>query len=84
MNGLCQSPPLLPADEADARIRDLLVRNANLEDALKHTTAFCHLKKSGFCYAACKAVPFCQCSGLSILSYADMPDAFVEAIRNAK
>jgi hypothetical protein len=73
-------PPLLPADEADSQILDLTRRNAELELCLKVATALCHLRKSGFCYINCRCQGFCKCSGLNFLSYADLPDRFMEVV----
>lgn len=67
---------LLPADEANEKVIDLYCRNAALELGLKMATKFCHLKQSGFCYASCAAMPFCEgCGGLRALSFGELPSS---------
>jgi hypothetical protein len=72
--------PLLDWEKANEQVVTLTQRISSLELAIGTATKLCHLKKSGFCYINCRALPYCTSEGLTWLSYADLPDSFVEAL----
>jgi len=52
-------------------------RAAALELALGEVTRFCHLKKSGFCYADCRGQVLCDIRNLHLLRLEELPAEFL-------
>ncbi len=72
--------PYYDAETANKLLDEFRIKAATLETALKIATRFCHLRKSGFCYADCKASILCEAEDMKILTWADLPESFKELV----